>query len=50
VFRWRLVIFVIRVANGVAEWMDVRLGAPDGELVEVFGNLRAGDKIFEQGK
>ncbi len=41
-------IFVIRVANGVAEWVDVRRGAPDGELVEVFGNLKAGDKIFER--
>jgi len=41
-------IFVIRVVNGVAEWVDVRRGAPAGELVEVFGNLKAGDKIFER--
>jgi RND family efflux transporter MFP subunit len=41
-------IFVIRVVNGIAEWVNVRRGAPDGELVEVFGNLKAGDKIFER--
>jgi RND family efflux transporter MFP subunit len=41
-------IFVIRVVNGLAEWVNVRRGAPDGELIEVFGNLKAGDKIFER--
>jgi membrane fusion protein, multidrug efflux system len=41
-------VFVIRVVNGVAEWVDVRRGAGDGELVEVMGNLRAGDLIFER--
>ena len=41
-------VFVIRVANGVAEWVDVRRGSPDGELVEVFGNLKPGDKILER--
>jgi RND family efflux transporter MFP subunit len=41
-------VFVIRVVNGAAEWVNVRRGAPDRELVEVFGNLKAGDKIFER--
>ncbi len=41
-------IFVIRVVNGVAEWVDVRRGAVDGELVEVLGGLKAGDVIFER--
>jgi hypothetical protein len=27
--------FVIRDRNGRAEWVDVRKGAPDGDLVEV---------------
>jgi membrane fusion protein, multidrug efflux system len=38
-------IFVIRVTDGIAEWVDVRRGASDGNLVEVTGNLRAGDRI-----
>jgi RND family efflux transporter MFP subunit len=41
-------VFVIRVANGIAEWVDVRRGTSDGELVEVFGSLNPGDKIFER--
>lgn len=39
-------IFVIRVAGGVAEWVEVRRGATEGRLVEVFGNLKPGDKVL----
>jgi len=42
-------IFVVRVKNGVAEWVDVRRGALVGELVEVTGALQPGDRIFERG-
>jgi RND family efflux transporter MFP subunit len=38
--------FVIRERDGQAEWVDVRKGPADGGLVEVMGNLRAGDKII----
>ncbi len=38
-------IFVIRVSDGKAEWVDVRRGTMSGELVEVFGDLKPGDKI-----
>jgi membrane fusion protein (multidrug efflux system) len=38
-------IFVIRVSDGKADWVDVRRGATNGELVEVFGDLKPGDKI-----
>lgn len=38
-------IFVIRVNNGTAEWVDVRRGLTAGDSVEVFGDLRAGDRI-----
>jgi membrane fusion protein, multidrug efflux system len=41
-------VFVIRVTDGIAEWVDVRRGARDGELVEVFGNLKPGDKIVQR--
>jgi RND family efflux transporter MFP subunit len=40
--------FVIRVANGRAEWVDVRRGRTSGDLVEVHGNIRAGDQIVIQ--
>jgi RND family efflux transporter MFP subunit len=38
-------IFVIRVSGGKAEWVDVKRGANEGGLVEVFGDLRAGDTV-----
>jgi RND family efflux transporter MFP subunit len=41
--------FVIRVRDGVAEWVDVRRGAAMGNLVEVFGDLAAGDRIALRG-
>ncbi len=41
--------FVIRENDGRAEWVDVRKGAADGELVEVSGNLKAGDRVVRRG-
>lgn len=38
-------IFVIRVADGQAEWVDVRRGVADGDLAEVFGDLTDGDSV-----
>lgn len=40
--------FVIRDNNGKAEWVDVVKGATDGDLVEVSGALRAGDRIVKR--
>ena len=40
--------FVIREREGRAEWVDVRKGAADGDLVEVIGNLKAGDKVVRR--
>jgi hypothetical protein len=37
--------FVIRVREGVAEWVDVRRGATMDDLVEVFGELQPGDEV-----
>lgn len=37
--------FVVRNASGRAEWVDVRRGAADGDLVEVLGDLKAGDFV-----
>jgi len=41
--------FVVRVRNGQAEWVDVKRGAAMGPLVEVFGNLQAGDQVAMRG-
>ncbi len=38
-------VFVIRVRNGRAEWVDVKRGGADKDLVEVFGDLKAGDQV-----
>ena len=38
-------MFVIRKHVGRAEWVDVKKGAVDGDLIEVTGKLHAGDKI-----
>jgi RND family efflux transporter MFP subunit len=40
--------FVIREKDGRAEWVDVKKGATEGDLVEVMGNLKAGDKVLRR--
>jgi hypothetical protein len=40
---------VVRVRGGTAEWVDVKTGLTSGALVEVFGNLHAGDEIAGRG-
>jgi membrane fusion protein, multidrug efflux system len=41
--------FVIRVRRGRTEWVDVKTGLTSGPLVEVFGDLMAGDEIAARG-
>jgi RND family efflux transporter MFP subunit len=41
--------FVVRVRNGVAEWVDVRRGELNGDVIEVFGDLRPGDDVVRRG-
>ncbi len=41
--------FVIRVRNNKAEWVDVKTGETSGNLIEVFGNLQAGDEVAVRG-
>jgi RND family efflux transporter MFP subunit len=41
--------FVIRIRNGKTEWVDVKTGLTSGTLVEVFGDLHAGDEIAGRG-
>ncbi|MBI3695694.1 MAG: efflux RND transporter periplasmic adaptor subunit [Acidobacteria bacterium] len=41
--------FVIRLNDGVAEWVNVKRGSTAGGLVEVFGPLKAGDPVVRRG-
>jgi len=42
-------VFVVRVKDGAAEWVDVKRGQAQGELVEVTGALAAGDVVLRRG-
>ena len=41
--------FVIRDRTGRAEWVNVRKGSSDGDLIEVMGDLHPGDKVVRRG-
>ena len=41
--------FVVLIRNGRTEWIDVRTGLAVGPLIEVFGDLHAGDEIAAHG-
>ena len=40
--------FVIRDRSGQAEWVDVRKGPAEGDLVEVMGDLKPGDMVVRR--
>jgi RND family efflux transporter MFP subunit len=44
----RISVFVVG-ENNVAKQIDVELGAAEGELIEVIGDIKAGDKIVVRG-
>ena len=41
--------FVIRVKDGIVEWVPVQRGPAVGSLVEVYGNLKQGDMLARRG-
>jgi RND family efflux transporter MFP subunit len=41
--------FVIRVRGGIAQWVNISRGVSNGDLVEVFGPLQAGDIVVRRG-
>ena len=41
-------VFVIRDRGGRAEWVDVKKGVTEGDLVEVIGNLKPGDMVVRR--
>ncbi len=40
--------FVIRDHDGRAEWIEVKKGFPDGDLIEVSGDLKPGDMVVRR--
>ena len=42
-------VFVVRIQNGKAVWVDVKTGANSGKLIEVFGDLNEGDFVAVRG-
>jgi len=40
--------FVIRNHGGRAEWVDVKKGVTEGDLVEIIGNLKPGDMVIQR--
>lgn len=41
--------FVIRIRNGVTEWVSVKRGVSMGDLVEIFGELEENDLVAVRG-
>lgn len=42
-------VFVVRIQNGKAEWVDVKTGASVDKMTEVFGDLHQGDTVAIRG-
>jgi len=40
-------VFVIKIVNNRAEWVDVQKGLESGDNVEVHGEIKAGDQIVK---
>src|SRR3954468_3847182 len=40
-------VFVIRVVNNKAEWVDVKMGREANGIIEVYGNLNPGDQLVK---
>jgi membrane fusion protein (multidrug efflux system) len=41
--------FVIRLSGGVPEWVDVKKGPAQGDLVEIIGPLKDEDTVLRRG-
>jgi len=42
-------VFVVRIRDGKAEWVDVKTGATTDKMIEVFGDLHEGDTVAVRG-
>ena len=41
--------FVVRNHGGLAQWVDVKKGPTEGDLIQVIGELHAGDMVVRRG-
>jgi membrane fusion protein (multidrug efflux system) len=41
-------VFVVKITNNKAEWIDVKKGIQSGDQMEVYGNLQSGDQVVKQ--
>jgi membrane fusion protein, multidrug efflux system len=41
--------FVIRVKDGAVEWVDVKKGPMQGDLIEIVGPIKEGDTLLRRG-
>jgi membrane fusion protein (multidrug efflux system) len=41
-------VFVVRIANSKAEWVDVKTGRDTDGRIEIYGNLKAGDNLAKK--
>jgi membrane fusion protein (multidrug efflux system) len=42
-------VFVIRVVNHHAEWVDVKKGFQSGDKMEIYGDVKQGDQLVRRG-
>jgi membrane fusion protein (multidrug efflux system) len=40
-------VFIIRVKDGKAEWVDAKKGLESGDMVEVFADIKTGDQLVK---
>ncbi|MBX3256595.1 MAG: efflux RND transporter periplasmic adaptor subunit [Chitinophagaceae bacterium] len=41
-------LFVIQAINGTAKWVEIQKGREQGDQVEIFGNINAGDTLVKR--
>jgi len=41
-------VFVVRVVNHRAEWVDVKKGVQSGDMIEIYGALKPGDQVVQK--
>ena len=41
-------VFVVKIVNNKAEWVEVKKGLQSGDQMEVYGNLQSGDQVVKQ--
>ena len=42
-------VFIIRVVDNKAEWVNIKKGISSGDMIEIYGPVKVGDKIVKKG-